>query len=96
MDAAFAWADEPGEPGQPVAAARPDGAFEVWAENWDTVAFFWSVRRCWRVRPMGGVMGFDWVQLRSKMQLKRFDAERMECEAARLELMENAIMEVLG
>lgn len=41
-------------------------------------------------------MGFDWVQLRSKMQLKRFDDERMECEEARLELMENAIMEVLG
>lgn len=93
MDAAFAWADEPGER---VAAPRADGAFEVWAENWDTVSLFWSVRRCWRLRPMGSVMGFDWVQVRSKMQLKRFDDERMEREEARLELMENAIMEVLG
>lgn len=41
-------------------------------------------------------MGFDWSQVRSKMELKRFDDERMEREAARLELMENAIMEVLG
>lgn len=93
MDAAFAWADEPGDR---AAAPRPDGAFEVWAENWDTVALFWSVRRCWRLRSMGGVMGLDWSQVRSKMELKRFDAERMEREAARLELMENAIMEVLG
>lgn len=96
MDTAFAWADEPGEPGQRKAAPRADGVFEVWEENWDTVLLFWSVRRCWRVRPMGGVMGFDWPQVRSKMQLKRFDDERMEREDARLELMENAIMEVLG
>lgn len=93
MDEAFAWADEPGE--RP-AAARADGAFEVWEENWDTVCLFWSVRRCWRMRPMGGVMGFDWTQVQSKMSLKGFDAARLAREEKRLELMEDAIMEVLG
>ena len=67
----------------------------VWPENWDTVALFWAVRRCWLHRPMGGVMSMNWTQVHSKMAMKGFDAERMAREEARLELMEAAILDLV-
>jgi len=95
MDAAFAWADEPGETAAVDYDVRPDGSFAVWPENWETVCLFWSIRRCWRLRPMGGVMGLDWCQVQARMQLKGLDAARMTREEARLELMESGVLEAL-
>jgi hypothetical protein len=97
MDTAFAWADDAPE----LAAAKlfsplPDGSFGVWPENLDTVVLFLSVQRCWAYRPMGGVSGMNWTLVRDKMLLKGLGRRRMQREAARLELMEGAIMEVIA
>ncbi len=89
MDEAWAWADEPAAP-----APADDGPFAVWPENWDTVCLFWSVRRCWLHFAMGGVMGMDWTQIQARMQLKGFGRRRMARETDRLEMMQDAIMEV--
>lgn len=91
MDAAFAWADEPTTAGL-APALLPDGSFAVWPENWQTLQLFMAVRRCWRMRPMGGVMGFDWTQVQSKMQILGVNRRRMKREALRLELMEDAVL----
>lgn len=96
MDEAFAWADEPIPPqSAPRSDLLPDGSFQVWPENWDTVCLFWAVRRCWRLLPKGRVMGFDWCQVQARMNLKGMDPTAMAREAARLEMMENAVLEVV-
>lgn len=91
MDEAFAWADEPAA-AELAPALLPDGSFAVWPENWQTLQLFWAVRRCWRMRPMGGLMGFDWSQVQSKLQLLGLNRRRMKREAGRLELMEDAVL----
>lgn len=92
-DAAAAWAERPAEDGQETAPAT----FQVWPENWPTVLLFWRVRRCWRVAPMGGLVGMDWVQVQSKAQLAGVRGRRrLARELARLEAMEEAALEELS
>lgn len=97
-DAAWSWADEPAPevPAPPCPALQSDGSYGVWPENWDTVLLFWQVRRCWRLRPMGGVMGYDWTTIASKMTMNAMTAPAMAREQTRLELMEDAVLEVIG
>lgn len=95
MDAAFSWADEPARE-RVSASLLPDGSFAVWPENMETIRLFWSVRRCWRHRTMGGVMGFDWTQVHSKMQLLGMNRRRMQRETLRLEMMEASVMEAIA
>lgn len=96
MDTAYAWADDAAEPAAAALfSTLPDGSFGVWPENVDSVLFFLSVQRCWTYRPMGGVAGMNWTLVKDKMLLRCFGRRRMQREAARLELMEAAILEVL-
>lgn len=92
-EAAAAWAEEPpeGEPGTEPAT------FAVWPENWPTVMLFWRVRRCWRMAPMGGLVGMDWVQVESKAHLAGLRSRRrLARELARLEAMEEAVLEEMS
>lgn len=102
-DAAWGWADEP--VAAPDALPCPelldydlqsDGSFAVWLENWDTVLLFWACRRCWRLKPMGGVIGMDWTTIHAKLQMKGLSGDALARESSRLELMEDAVMEVLA
>lgn len=94
-DAAAAWAEQPPEP-QPGDGAEL-ATFSVWPENWPTVLLFWRVRRCWRVAPMGGLVGMDWQQVQSKAELTGLRGrKRLAREIARLEAMEEAVLEELS
>jgi hypothetical protein len=103
---AWGWADEPVDLVDGAGDDRldyeldyelqSDGSFAVWPENWDTVLLFWACRRCWRLKPMGGLMGMDWTTIQAKMGMKGLDAAAQARECARLELMEDAVMEALA
>lgn len=72
-----------------------NGSFGVWPENVRTVGLFIAVRRCWRIAPMGGVMGFDWIQVESRLRQKGVRPNRLRRELDRLELMEGAALQEL-
>jgi hypothetical protein len=62
-----------------------------------TVSLFCAVRRCWRVAPMGGLMGFDWIQVEHRVRQKGVRRPRaLRLELDRLELMEGVALEELG
>jgi hypothetical protein len=93
-DAAGSWADD--DETAPAGDLLPDGSFGVWPENVRTVSLFCSVRRCWRVAPMGGLMGFDWIQVEARLRQKGVTRPRaLRRELDRLEIMENAALEEL-
>lgn len=73
----------------------PDGSFPVWPENQRTVDLFCTVRRLWRVAPMGGVLSFDWVQVEARLRRKALDGEALDRELDRLQVMEDAALEEL-
>lgn len=92
-DAASAWADEGGEPPPDT---LPDGSFAVWPENLRTVGHFCTVRRFWKVAPMGGLMHFDWIMVEQRLRQKGVTRPRvLRRELDRLELMEAAALEEL-
>lgn len=92
-DAAAAWDDE--DQGAPVATLA-NGSFGVWPENQVTVQNFCTVRRFWRVAPMGGLMHLDWTQVEARLRQKGVTRPRvLRRELDRLELMQDAALEEL-
>lgn len=67
-----------------------DGSFPVWPENWATVLLFWQVQRLWRVKPFGGLIGLDWVQIQAMLALQ--GRRRLGPDVARLAIMEDAAL----
>ena len=50
---------------------REDEAFGVWPENARAVEIFLAVRRCWRSAPLGGVVGYDYPNLESRLRMMK-------------------------
>lgn len=74
---------------------QADGSYGVWPCAVRTVGLFVSVRRLWRVLPMGGLMSLDWMQVEARLRQKGLGDAEVSIELDRLEVMESAALEEL-
>lgn len=97
-DKASAWDDEDGADAAPGdAAGLRNGSFVVWPENWRTVHHFLLVQRCWRLKPMGSLMGYDWIQVEARLRQCGVHRPRsMRRELDRLAMMETPALQEIN
>lgn len=95
-DKASAWADED-TPTSTSDDNLRNGSFVVWPENWRTVHHFLLVQRCWRLKPMGSLMGYDWIQVEARLRQCGVHRPRsMRRELDRLAQMEGPALQEIN
>ena len=72
-----------------------EAEFDVWEENWPAVEFFCAtVATCWRVGPMGGLLGLDYPSVKAAMDLMDITDRKALFEA--VQLMERAALPIIN
>ena len=41
----------------------------MWRDNAPTLKLFLAARRCWRLAPLGGVIGYDYPNLEARLRM---------------------------
>lgn len=69
-------------------------AFGLWPENNHSLKCFLLVRRQWRIGPLGGVLGLDYLGVKAVLSMRKIkiDTELLDD----LEVMEGGAMVVLN
>ena len=80
---------EVGLDGEPEGAPKP---FLVWPQNEKSYITFRHVSRLWRNAPMGGIIGFDWLQVETMLRMRKIKLEEELLDD--LLMMENEVITV--
>lgn len=72
-----------------------DGDFYVHPDNWPIVETFCRLSTQWRVGPMGGVIGLDYLGVKTVMDLTQ-PADQHKIMFESIQIMERVALEVLN
>lgn len=68
---------------------------EIWPENMRAFELFHSLRRQWRIAPMGGPLGLDFVIAFHRMDRMDLTPDEYNQLDADLQIMEDAALEAM-
>ena len=68
---------------------------EIWPENMRAFDLFYSLRKQWRLAPMGGPIGLDFLVAYNRMDRMGLTTEEYNQLDADLQVMEDAALEAM-
>lgn len=67
--------------------------FELWPENELPLLAMMRCRNCWRIAPMGGLIGLDWSQVEIRLRQMRISRKDRAWVEEGLEILEALVLD---
>ena len=73
-----------------------DHVCEVWEENWRSVLLFLTIQTQWIIKPIGGLLGLNYVAIESGMRMSGIKKKERPKIFDDLRIIEHTVLKIIN